>query len=431
MKKQKHLILIGYKMAIQQTKLKNGLRILTNRMPDVESVSMGVYVGTGCRSETAAENGIAHFIEHMMFKGTKKRNSKEIVEAIERVGGNVNAYTSRELTVYHTKSLKEDFETCLDVLADMMQNSTFDKAEFAQEQNVILQEIAQNFDSPDDAIHDEFQRQAYGENAMGKAILGTNETIMAMTPDHLFNFVHKNYTTDNLVLAAAGNINHDDFVEKVDHYFQDLKQSAFTVPEKSVYQGGEIKTKRDIEQLQLMLGYPGTHYGADDYYDFIILSIILGGGMSSRLFQEIREKRGLAYSIYAYNANFKDSGMLCVGAALNADKAGDILPIISEELHKMTNNITDEEIIRAKTQIKSSLLMAQESSMSRCEKLGHHMLIHGRIIEIPELVQKIDTVTKDSIITALNKSLSGTKTLAALGPAKAVEHKDLSLKALN
>lgn len=414
-------------MTVQQSKLSNGLKVLTNTMPDVESVSMGIYVGSGSRSETAKENGIAHFIEHMLFKGTKKRDSKQIVEAIESVGGSVNAYTSREITVYHTKSLKEDYETCLDVLSDMVQHSTMLEDEFKSEQNVILQEIAQNYDDPSDAVHDDFQTMSYGDHPVGRPILGTNETIMAMTPDDLFGFMKKNYAASNMVLASAGNINHDEFVAKAESYFGALSTEKPTIPETSLYKGGEIKTKRDIEQLQLLLGFPGTPYGADDYYDHSVFSVVLGGGMSSRLFQEIREKRGLAYSIYSYSSSYTDSGMISINAALNADKANEIVPIIAEELHNMTSNLTADEIQRAKTQIRSALLMSQESSMARCEKLGHHMLIHGRVIPVTELIEKIEAVDKAKLEAVLSKMLKGKKTLAALGPQKAIEQQGLSL----
>jgi predicted Zn-dependent peptidase len=422
---------VNSKSSIEHTTLPNGLRIVTNRMADVESVSMGLYIGSGSRAETKSENGIAHFIEHMLFKGTKKRNAKDIVEAIESVGGSINAYTSRELTVYHTKTLKEDFGTSLDVLTDMIQHSMLADEEFKQEQNVIIQEINQSFDSPEDAIYDDFQVQAYGDHAMGRPILGTEDTIMSMTPDHLRSFIDRHYHTGNIVLCGAGNINHAQFTEQAAHYFQKAPLVQDVTPQKSIYQGGEIKTKRDIEQMHLVLGFPGTHNTAADYYDHVILAVVFGGGMSSRLFQEVREKRGLAYSIYSYNNSYKDTGLLGVSAALNADKASDILPIIRDELFGLGQSMTSDELERAKRQIKSSLLMSQESSMARCEKLGHQMLIHGRPIPLAEQVQKIDAVTKESVSKVLDRMIAAKNpTLAALGPEKAIQAKGLSIAQL-
>lgn len=402
-------------MAISISTLSNGLRIITDTNERVDSAAIGVWVDVGSRYEDKKHNGIAHFLEHMAFKGTQSRSAKEIAESIENVGGYLNACTSRETTAYYARVLKDDVELALDIIADILQNSTFDSEEFAKEQDVILQEIHQCNDTPDDVIFDHFQETAYRDQAIGRSILGTPKIIQKLTPDDLRQFMATHYVASRMVLAAAGNINHEKLVALAEEKFSKLKHDAVITTSKAQYRGGIYTEKRKLEQVHLLLGYQGVALENPQYYALSVLATLFGGGMSSRLFQEIREKRGLAYSIYAFKSSFTDCGLFGIYAGTAPHQINELLDVIHEEIRLLPTNILDAELSRARAQLKASLLMSLENVPTRCEQLAQHLLYFGRPISRAEISDRIDAVSKDILIACAESIFSSPSTLAVLG----------------
>ncbi|MFL5253401.1 MAG: M16 family metallopeptidase [Rhodopila sp.] len=401
---------------IQVTRLPSGLTVVTERMDRVETVSLGAYVGTGSRSETAAENGVSHFLEHMAFKGTTTRSAAEIAQEVEAVGGQINAYTAREQTAYYIKVLKEDTTLAADIIGDILTHSTFEAQELERERGVILQEIGQANDTPDDIIFDHFQEVAYPAQPLGRPILGPEDGIRQMPRATLTNYMRKHYGAGNIVVAAAGNLQHQEIVDLVDRHFADLPATSTTATEPALYKGGEFRQVRDLDQVHVVLGFPSVGYGHQDYYPTMLLSSLLGGGMSSRLFQEIREKRGLVYSIYAFNAPYADGGLFGIYAGTGEEEVEELIPVTLEELRKVQSEVTEAELARARSQVKASVLMSLESTGSRCEQLARQMQIFGRVIPTQETIAKINAVTVADVQRAAARQFRGAPTLAALGP---------------
>jgi predicted Zn-dependent peptidase len=359
--------------AIRVTRLPSGLMVVTERMDRVETVSLGAYVATGTRHETEAENGVSHFLEHMAFKGTERRSASAIAEEIEAVGGHINAYTAREQTAYYVKVLKEDTALGADIIGDILTHSTFDPDELERERGVILQEIGQANDTPDDIIFDHFQETAYPTQPMGRPVLGTEAGIRSMKRDTLMSYMRRHYAAPNTVVAAAGNLDHDHFLDLVQRHFADLPGDAAPVATPGRYGGGEFREVRELDQVHIVLGFPAVAYGDPDYYPAMLLSTLLGGGMSSRLFQEIREKRGLVYSVYSFTAPYLDGGLFGIYAGTGESEAAELMPVTLDELHKVQTDVTDVELARARAQVKASLLMSLESTGSRCEQLARQL----------------------------------------------------------
>ncbi|MCQ8277808.1 insulinase family protein [Acetobacteraceae bacterium KSS8] len=406
---------------IATTRLPNGLTVVSERMDRVETVSFGAYVASGTRNELASENGVSHFLEHMAFKGTERRSAVQIAEEIENVGGHINAYTAREQTAYYVKLLKEDLALGADIIGDILTHSTFVPEELERERGVILQEIGQANDTPDDIIFDHFQETAFPDQAMGRPTLGTEALIRDMKRDTLTGYMRQHYTTGNVVIAAAGNLRHEDVVELARSHFGDLPTELVGQTDPGRYLGGEFREEKDLEQVHVVLGFPSVGYRDPDYYPVLLLSTLLGGGMSSRLFQEIREKRGLVYSIYAFNSPFNDGGLFGIYAGTGEDEAKELVPVTLEELRKVQRSSGPEavrqvELDRARAQLKSSLLMSLESTGSRCEQLARQLQIFGRIIPTAETVARIEAVTLDDIRRAASRMFAGRPTLTALGP---------------
>ncbi|WP_259782203.1 M16 family metallopeptidase [Aestuariispira ectoiniformans] len=404
--------------------LDNGLRVVTDSMASVESATIGVWVGTGSRAEEPEVNGAAHFLEHMAFKGTTSRSALDIALEVEAVGGSFNAYTARENTAYFMKVLRNDVGLATDILADILQHPTFDEEELRRERGVILQEIGQAHDTPDDIIYDYFQETAYPDQAMGRPILGTSDLVRNMPRDALIGFMKERYQAGNMVLVAAGAVDHDEIVERATRDFADLSNADLNQQEPARYEGGDFRQNRESEQVHLKLGFESASYGADDQFDFAVLSNILGGGMSSRLFQEVREKRGLVYSIFAYASAFQDSGLFGIYAGTGPDEVPELLPIVCDELVKLPDTITGEELERARAQLKASLLMGMESTSNRADQLGNQMLVYGRPWSMEELIEKIDAVTEDSLAGAAKKLIASKPTLTAIGPLAKLESYD-------
>ena len=301
-------------MSIQVTRLASGLTVVTEQMDRVETISLGAYVAAGTRDETEAENGASHFLEHMAFKGTERRSAMQIAEAVEDVGGHINAYTAREQTAYYVKLLKEDLALGADIIGDIVTHSTFAPEELERERGVILQEIGQANDTPDDIVFDHFQETAYPDQPMGRPTLGREAGIGAMGRDVLTGYMRRHYTTGNLVVAAAGALEHGRVVDLVTQHFADLPRGEPLKPVPGLYGGGEFREERDLDQVHIVLGFPAMGYADPDFYPSMLLSTLLGGGMSSRLFQEIRERRGLVYSIYSFTAPSMDGGLFAIYA---------------------------------------------------------------------------------------------------------------------
>jgi predicted Zn-dependent peptidase len=404
--------------------LANGLRVATDRVDTVDTVSLGIWVDVGTRHEPASINGAAHFLEHMAFKGTARRSARAIAEEIEAVGGHLNAYTSRESTAYYAKVLKEDVPLALDILADILQNSTFDPEELERERSVILQEIGQANDTPDDIIFDHFQECAYPNQAMGRPVLGRPEIIRELGRDAVMAYLRDHYGARRMVLAAAGNLEHERLVDLADTLLSDLPAERSVRTEPARYTGGDYREDRDLEQLHLVVGFPGVVIGDPDYYAASVLSTAFGGGMSSRLFQEIRETRGLVYAIHSFVHGYRDSGLFGIYAGTGEDEAAELVPALCGEAMKLRDGLTAIELNRAKTQMKAGLLMSLESTSARCEQLAQHLLIYGTPFDPAEVVRRIEAVDEAAIARVVALWSSAPPTLAALGPLSQLEEYD-------
>ncbi len=403
--------------AVRVTRLANGLTVVSEIMPRVETVSFGAYVSAGTRHESEAENGVSHFLEHMAFKGTATRDAAAIAREMENVGGHLNAYTAREQTAYYCKALKEDLPLAVDIIGDILTHSTFIPDELERERGVILQEIGQANDTPDDIVFDHFQATAYPGQPMGRPTLGTEDVIKRMKREALTGYMQHHYGPERMVVAAAGALDHDRLLELVERHFRDLPQVAPPPPEPARYTGGEFREERDLDQVHIVLGFPSCGYKDPLHYPSMLLSTLLGGGMSSRLFQEIREKRGLVYSIYSFAHPFDDSGLFAIYAGTGEAEAEELVPVTLEELRKVQTGVTQDELDRAKAQLRASLLMSLESTGSRTEQLARQIQVHGRIIPIEETKAKIAAVTIGQVQEAASLAFRGTPTLALLGPA--------------
>jgi predicted Zn-dependent peptidase len=390
---------------------------LTDDMPHLESASLGIWVKAGSRSETEAEHGISHMLEHMAFKGTKSRSALDIASTIENVGGDLNAATSVEHTGYFARVLKEDVALAGDILSDILQNSVFDQSELDREQQVIVQEIGASRDNPDDHVFDLFQQAAFPDQPIGRTILGTIDSVNSFNPDTIRAYMDRNYVGDRMVICAAGNVDHDQLADIANDRFHALRADGAPEPVKAKYVGGEERLLSDHEQAHIVLGLEGRAYNSDGFYAAQILASILGGGMSSRLFQEVREKRGLCYSVYAFHWAFADSGIFGVAASTGEAEVTELLPVVLEELHKSTRNITDEEVIRVRNQIRAGLLMSLESPSSRAGQLARQQILWGRPIPLQETVDRINRITADRVKQIASQIFDTDKvSLAGIGP---------------
>ncbi|MEE3094527.1 MAG: pitrilysin family protein [Pseudomonadota bacterium] len=417
-------------MSVQVSVLENGMRVVTESMLRVETVSCGVWVGSGARNEPAEVNGVAHLLEHMAFKGTERRSAQDIVEEIESVGGHLNAYTSREQTAYYAKVLRENTELALDLLADILQHSIFDEEELERERAVVIQEIGQAHDTPDDRVFDHFQLAAFPNQPLGRPVLGGSDTVGTMPRERIMQHMQSGYGGDRMVLAAAGNVDHESFVAHARRLFDSVPANGNVVMEPGQYSGGAHLEDRDLEQVHLLLGFPGLSYEDDEFYATTVMSTLFGGGMSSRLFQEIREKRGLVYSIYCYPSFYRDCGLFGIYAGTGPDDIDELIPAICEEIKRLPTTLTDREIARARTQLKAATMMSLESTGARCEQLGQQMLIFGRPLTLEEQVGKIESVGEEAVRRIAERIFTGKPTIAAVGPVNQIMSYDELVAAL-
>lgn len=419
-------------MSVTTTTLDNGMTVLTDDMPHLESASLGIWVKAGSRSESPEEHGISHMLEHMAFKGTRSRTALEIASTIENVGGDLNAATSIEHTGYFARVLKEDVALAGDILSDILQNSLFEQAELDREQQVIVQEIGAARDNPDDHVFDLFQSAAYPGQPIGRTILGTVDSVRSFGPDAIRDYMARNYVGDRMVICAAGNVDHDALVDIANERFRDLKPGGAPEPQKARYIGGEDRLVSDHEQAHIVLGFEGRAYNSDGFYAAQILASILGGGMASRLFQEVREKRGLCYSVYAFHWAFADSGIFGVAAATGEEQVPELIPVVVDELRRATETITDEEVVRVRNQIRAGLLMSLESPSARAGQLARQQILWGRHIPLQETVDRINRITADRV-KQVARQLFETRalSLAGIGPvAKLPDHQTIAAQLL-
>ncbi len=403
-------------MPVEVTRLDSGLTIVTHAMEHLESAALGVWVGAGSRSEREHEHGLSHLLEHMAFKGTERRSAVEIAEEIEAVGGEVNAATSIETTSYYARILKDDVPLAVDILSDILRHSVFDPAELSREQHVILQEIGAALDTPEDRVYDLFAEAAYPGQPIGRTILGTPETVKAAGSPMLGAYLDRHYRGPSMVVSAAGAVNHKSLVEAVDEKFDGLLADQGPSPALASYRGGESREPRDLMETQIMLGFEGVAYSSADFHTAQVLASILGGGMSSRLFQEVREKRGLCYSVYAFHWSFADTGIFGIHTATGPGDVNELMPVVIGELERAAHDISERELQRARAQLRAGLLMTLESPSARAGQIARQLLLFGRPIPVDELVAKIETIDVDDIRNLASRIFTGSiPTVAAVG----------------
>jgi predicted Zn-dependent peptidase len=409
-------------MSVEVTRLPSGLTVVTDAMPHLESASLGVWIGAGSRDERPDEHGISHLLEHMAFKGTTQRTARQIAEEIEAVGGDLNAATSVETTSYYARVLRADVPLAIEVLSDILSNPTFEPAELQREQNVIVQEIGAAEDTPDDIVFDKLQETAFPGQPVGRSILGTPETVRSFDRERLIHYLSRNYRAPDMVIAAAGAVDHHAMVEQVERQFAGFHGPPGPMPEPAIFCGGTYIEERDLEQVHVALAMPGLPQRDPHLFSMQVFANVLGGGMSSRLFQEVREVRGLCYSISAFHAPYTDTGMFGLYAGTDAADLQELMHVVVAEIAKASETITEVEVTRAKAQMKAGLLMALESSGARIEQLARQMYAWGRPMPLDELVAKIDAVTVESTRAAGRALLArGRPAIAALGPGPGLE----------
>ena len=405
-------------------KLNNGLTVITDYIDTVETVSVGMWNKVGARNEQEKVNGVAHLLEHMAFKGTANRTALDIAKEVEMVGGAVNAYTSREVTAYYMKVLKEDIGLSIDIISDILQNSTFDAKELDRERGVILQEIGMYLDTPDDVVFDKWQEVAYPDQPMGRSILGKSEIIKSISRDQVEGFMKSFYRPDRMVFSVSGNFQESLVLDLVKKHFNNLPNGQDDHSPKASYKGGEFRQEKELEQVNIILGFEGVDFYSDLYYSTAVYSTVLGSGMSSRLFQEIRETRGLVYSLSSYTSSFSDSGIFGVYSGTGQKEVKELIPVLCDQLNISAKNFTPEELQRAKAQFKASLLMGQESTSRRCRSNASKYLMHSKIISHEEIISKIDAVQLEDLERARLNILKSNITLSSIGPVQDLESLD-------
>ncbi|WP_299930117.1 pitrilysin family protein [uncultured Pelagimonas sp.] len=404
-------------MTVQLATLSNGFRIVTEHMPGLQSAALGIWVTAGGRHERPEQNGVAHFLEHMAFKGTDTRSALQIAEAIEDVGGYINAYTSREVTAYYARVLRADTALAMDVIADILLNPVFDQSEIETERHVILQEIGQARDTPDDVIFDWLQEKAYPNQPIGRTILGEADRVRSFGRDDLSTFISEHYGPGQMILSAAGAVDHDTLVAQAETLFGHIPARTAPAYDQARYHGGESRELKDLEQAHMALAFEGPGYRDDDFYAAQIYSSALGGGMSSRLFQEIREKRGLCYTIFAQSGAYADTGMTTIYAGTSGEELGDLAMLTIDEMKRAADDMSQAEIDRARAQMKAGLLMGLESPASRAERMARMVQIWDRVPPIEDTVARIDAVTLDDVLRfAQAQAASASPSLALYGP---------------
>ena len=411
-------------MSVDVTKLDSGLTVITDAMPHLETAALGVWTGVGGRDEKSDEHGMSHLLEHMAFKGTTTRSSREIVEQIEAVGGDLNAATSTETTAYYARVLKADVPLALDVLSDILANPAFEADELEREKSVIAQEIGAAQDTPDDVVFEHLNELCYPDQPLGRSLLGTPQTLAGITRDSLHNYLTTHYRGPEMVVAAAGAVDHKKVVAEVERRFANFDATPSPKPVPAMFgKGGSRVIHRDLEQAHLTLALEGVPQSDLSLFSMQVFTNILGGGMSSRLFQEVREKRGLCYSIYTFHAPYSDTGFFGLYTGTDPSDAPEMMEVIVDEINNAVETLTEAEIARAKAQMKAGLLMALESCGARAEQMARHILAYGRPLTAEELVARIDAVSVETTQNAARGLLSRSRpAVVALGNGRGLDN---------
>jgi len=409
-------------MSVEVTRLPTGLTVVTDKMPHLETTSLGVWIASGSRHEAPEEHGISHFLEHMAFKGTGRRSARQIAEEIEAVGGDLNAATGIETTAYYARVLRADVPLALDVLSDILSEPSFDPDELTREKNVIIQEIGATDDTPDDLIFELLQATAFPDQAIGRSIMGTRATVKNFDRKRLRSYLGTHYRAPNMVIAAAGALEHDAVVDEISRKFEAFAGPPIPRPESARFAGGTRIEKSDLEQVHVTLGLEGVPQTDPSIHSLQVFSIALGGGMSSRLFQEVRELRGLCYSIYAFHSPYHDTGLFALYAGTDPADVEELMRVAVGEIVIAAETMTEVEVARAKTQMKAGLLMALESSATRAEQVARQMITYDRPMTADEIVGKIEAVTVESVREAGRALVRRSRpAVAVLGPGTGLE----------
>lgn len=390
----------------QKQQMKNGIRIVTEEIPYVNSVSVGIWVKVGSRHETIENNGVSHFIEHMLFKGTEKRSAKEIANSIDKIGGQLNAFTSKESTCYYAKVLDSHFDIALDVLSDMFLNSTFVKEEIEKEKGVIMEEINMYEDSPEDLVHDLFSQGVWAGNPLGMSILGTEESLYRLSRESIFDYYSENYIPENIVVSVVGNIKHEEVVSKVEQHLGHFNSGKrkHSILHKPAFAPVKITRNKDTEQVHLCIGFEGIENNHESFYPLLTMNNIFGGAMSSRLFQKIREDRGLSYSVFSYPSSYHDCGLFSIYAGMKPTQLKTVTELIMEEVHEIiSHGLTEEELYDSKEQMKGSYTLGLESTSGRMISIGKSELMNNKIHSPAEVLEKIDRVDMDRVNRAIKQ----------------------------
>lgn len=407
-------------MTTAVTTLANGLRIVSHAMPHLETVSLGVWVAAGARDETEREHGISHLLEHMAFKGTTTRSARQIAEEIEQVGGELNAATSLETTAYYARVLKSDEGIALELLADILRNARYAEADLEREREVILQEIAGIQDSPDEIAYDLVQDAAFPDQSVGRPIIGTPESVRRLSSADLQAFLNSRYVAPHMVISAAGAIDHANLVRLGEALFGSLNGGEVQAGEAARYIGGRRASEKPFEQSHLLVGFPAPSYREAEFYTAQVFSGLFGGSMSSRLFQEVRESRGLCYAIYSSAWGLADAGLFEIHAATGANLMEELIEVIAHELaDAAATRPSDSELSRAKAQLKAALLVSLESSSARAEQMGRQLLVFGRLLSADELIQRVEEVTAERVRAVAERlATSSPPSIAVVGAGR-------------
>ncbi|GAB4072596.1 pitrilysin family protein [Barrientosiimonas marina] len=407
---------------IEKHTSQNGMRIVFESIPSVRSVTIGIWIKTGSRNETENINGISHFLEHMFFKGTNTRSPQDIAEAFDAIGGQVNAMTSKEYTCIYAKVMDTHKEEALEILADMFFNSTFDEEEMEREKKVVLEEIRMYEDTPDDMVHDLLAHASFGDHPLGYPILGSEKQLQSFSPETLKTYINERYTPDNVVVSIAGNAD-DTFIQTAEDYFSrfEASEAKHIGLERPEFLGRQIERQKDTEQAHLCLGYHGLPVDDENMYSLITLNNVLGGSMSSRLFQEVREKQGLAYAVFSYHASFLDNGLLTIYAGTGKEQ----LPKLRETINRtvddlIQNGLTDKELTNSKEQLKGNLMMSLESTSSRMSRNGQNELLLNKHRSMDDMITEIDAVTHDKLRSVIDSVLRPAPSSALIGPESVI-----------
>ncbi|AWN52508.1 pitrilysin family protein [Methylobacterium sp. 17Sr1-1] len=425
-----HFATLGASPDLKITRLSNGLTVATEAMPGVATATLGVWIGAGSRNERPEEHGLSHLIEHMAFKGTATRSARQIAEDIENVGGEINAATSVEQTSYTARVLGEDADVALDVLGDILTRSAFEAGELAREKGVILQEYAAVEDTPDDVVYDAFTEAAFPDQPIGRPILGRPETIKSFDKMAIEAYLAREYTPGRMVLAAAGAVEHEAIVAAAEKHFGAMPAASAPDSVPGQYRGGERRMPRKLEQANLVLGLPGLSFRDESYYATHLFAQVLGGGLTSRLWHEVRETRGLAYEIHAFHWPFSDCGLFGIGAGTAGADLPGLVEVTLACLREAADTVDSTELARAKAQLKVALLSALETPGGRIERTARQLLAWGRVIPAAEVIAKVDAVTPDDVRAAGRALIAGAPTIAAIGPIKKLQSLEAVSKVL-